>query len=425
MTVMEHSTRHADNDPRSNYHSESWKALHQVPVIDFLSHDKRPTFVFDLQEDSTSRDLPIYINPALCKSDALFNVVGQRSPHQFAHCPGHESFLEWAAGSNAELSSSEFQFGGFNWGSTTLNDRWRVVVAASTLSGQHHSDGRKSLLSDSEPESGCRVATETSKVSLQSNGTPKSHVQARDFFLDDSPKHGVHPTTSDANQLSTSGAPSAEPSKVFTDTRNTVQHRHTPSSSARRNAEMLTKIAGFEAFGIYFTDVKGEIIFCSDTWYEITRLPRDQTNAMAWTMVVADDELPRIMELWSRLVVHKESIHYEARLKRPWKPPAGLVDVPEDFPTWVSGWTYPDISASGDLIGVYGALSDISKQKWTEHLIGQKLAHAIERASLVEQLSLRAKQVADSEERFRRLSDMSESFKKAYNVPPKDSLPRT
>lgn len=386
----------ADDPARLAYRSNAWELVNQVSLVKFLNHDARPAFILDLH-DSDYRHLngtpsrPIFINQALCKSNALFAVIGRTAPYE----PGSpdfralEDFLSWAWTSDDKLSASHLDFAAFSWSSVTLDDRWRVVVAAAPAAAP-----LQTTLSSSggfDFDTNVRVYP-THEGPSATDESRRPHLIARDFFLEPLPEHSVDLAD---NQNATRRHPAFSTSYARLNARN-----------VKRNDDLLAKIASFDALAIFFADVKGQIVFCNDAFYEMNQHSRDQLDAMEWVNIIEDEEVPRIMELWTRIITRQESIRYEVRIKRRWTPPAAFPDAPSDFPTWISGWAYPDVSPDGETIGVCGVMTDISEQKWTEHRTREALSHAEERARLMEQLSLTTKQVIDTENRFRRLSDM-------------------
>lgn len=390
-----------DNPARLSNPTEAWELLQQVSLVKFLNHDTRPAFILDLHEYEHEHDhhhldnnlsRPVFINQALCQSPALFHVIGRAASHQPESAGFHalQDFLAWAWTPADKLPASHLDFAAFSWNSMTLDDRWRVVVAVAAAPFSTISPAPGEV--DRNPHSSAATSVPSLGEEASIDVSQPLRPQARDFFLDSF----VKKDTGLADKNNATRRPSAS---ISPDAR-------LDARAAKRNAELLAKIAAFDNVAIFFGDVKGQIIFCNDAWYEMCEHPRDQINAMGWTQCIDDDELPKIMEVWTRILVHQESVQYQARLKRRWVPSAAFPDAPSDFPTWISGSAYPDVSIDGKVVGVCGVMTDITEQKWTEHRMREALSHAEERARLVEQLSLSTKQVINTENRFRRLSDM-------------------
>jgi PAS domain-containing protein len=374
----------AKNQIRSN-----WAEFSQLSALDLLRKDRRPTFVLDLTNESRSvePDLqPIFVNPSLFTTSQLLKFIrGDRVVGRDDHKAIYGDFVHWAR--EAEPLDNEhhrdFAYGRTNWTSLTLENRWRIISTDQQISfpgGIHeHSTSNSSSLFELPLHT--RNGS-TDNISINSN-----NITGKSFF--------VSPTQEKTLEEAMFSSPSGSSESLATQKR-----------LAKSNADLLAKIAAFDTVGIYVTDIEGNIQFCNNCWYEITQHPRHLTNAMGWMDCFEDDEIPKVLEIWKDIVVNQKACKFEARMKRRWIPPAEHGSAPVNFPTWISAYSYPDVSQEGKTIGCSGVLTDISERKWIETLKEQQLVDAVERAKLQEQLAARALEVKISEMRFRRLAEM-------------------
>jgi PAS domain-containing protein len=372
-----------------NQIQRNWAEFSQLSALDLLRRDRRPTFVVDLKTESQSGEpdlQPTFVNPSLFTTPQLLKFIrGDRVVGHDDHESIYDQFVCWAR--EAEPLDHEvhrdFAHGHTNWTSLTLEHRWRVISTDPPVS---FSD-RVNKQSSSNSSNLVQLPQHSRKGSSDNISVNSATITGKSFF--------VSPTQEKTLEESMLASPSGSSESLATQKR-----------LAKSNADLLAKIAAFDTVGIYVTDIEGNIQFCNNCWYEITQHPRHLTNAMGWMDCFEDDEIGRVLEIWKDIVVNQKACKFEARMKRRWIPPAEHVSAPVNFPTWISAYSYPDVSQEGKTIGCSGVLTDISEQKWIETLKEQQLADAVERAKLQDQLAARALEVKSSEMRFRRLADM-------------------
>ncbi|KAK5131794.1 hypothetical protein LTR08_000549 [Meristemomyces frigidus] len=140
----------------------------------------------------------------------------------------------------------------------------------------------------------------------------------------------------------------------------------------------FTRMAEFAPVGMFIADGSGKITFANDTWYEISRVPRELTLALTakdqqWMRAVlpADHEL--VERLWTDLVVGRKPVSSEFRFKAQWEDRKG-----KRGDTWVLFSAYPETYEDGRLKGVFGSITNISQQKNVEDAQTRKTAEALE-----------------------------------------------
>lgn len=142
----------------------------------------------------------------------------------------------------------------------------------------------------------------------------------------------------------------------------------------------FTRMAEFAPVGMFIADSSGKITFANDTWYNISRVPRDHsTRAVgdngeaAWMEEVSPADRELVKRLWSDLVVAAEPVSSEFRFKAPWEDRNG-----NRSETWVLFSAYPEKYEDGRLKSVFGVMTNISQQKWAEGIQRSKMEEAVE-----------------------------------------------
>ena len=153
---------------------------------------------------------------------------------------------------------------------------------------------------------------------------------------------------------------------------------------AQRTAEAIesetrfTRMAEFAPVGMFIAGSDGRITFANDTWYEISRVPRDMESdsrheADSWMDAIHPQDRTLVDQIWEEVVVRKKPMSSEFRFKAQWEDRKG-----NRGDTWVLLAAYPEKYADGRLKGVFGSLTNISPQKWAEGLQTRKMEEAVE-----------------------------------------------
>lgn len=375
----------------------STTSFSQVSLTIFLDAIEDPVFVLDLTLEGQlvlEPDClqPTYTNVALTQTGFLANLDKGKFPsvqHHYRSEGSYQDFMKWARQPEASSPSSTahhvrcFSFGDAVWDiSATLSSRWRIITADIKHEITHSKPNKSSSITEEPPETTPVAISNHQNIALELDNQPR-------------PTNSPAPSTIETNTNTSSRSDSSSPQSSIKSNSSIAKIK---ARDAKQNADLLSRISAFPAVGIYITDGEGEILFCSDAWYEITQYPRHRTNAMEWVKVFDEDEMSRVLDIWKRVIMDQEAVYFEAKLKRHWKPPPGDVRASEVFPVWISAYTCPEVSEEGEIIGASGVLTDITEKKWIAHIEEQKLMDAIERASLLEQL-------ATQEQRFRNLAE--------------------
>ncbi|CAI6339440.1 unnamed protein product [Periconia digitata] len=154
---------------------------------------------------------------------------------------------------------------------------------------------------------------------------------------------------------------------------------HLSEQLAARTQEALdsetrfTRMAEYSPAGLFIADHAGRITYCNDTWYEISRVPKDPQKTDRWMDYVNEEDQSLIEDHWKQLVENADAINIEFRFKTPWSDRNG-----NKGDTWVLFCAFPEKYEDGMLKSVFGSITNISSQKWAEGFQKRKMEEAVE-----------------------------------------------
>ncbi|KAE9982027.1 hypothetical protein EG328_011269 [Venturia inaequalis] len=154
------------------------------------------------------------------------------------------------------------------------------------------------------------------------------------------------------------------------------------TQEARESEIKFSRMAEFSPAALFIANSQGQITYCNETWYELTRVPKDSKSTDRWIEAVSDDDQPHVRKRWSELVEEcKPVTAFEFRFKAKWRDRHG-----NSSDTWALFSAYPETyteespgAAPGSLKSVFGSLTNISQQKWAEDFQKRKMEEAMER----------------------------------------------
>ncbi|KAI8933809.1 hypothetical protein NX059_009512 [Plenodomus lindquistii] len=145
------------------------------------------------------------------------------------------------------------------------------------------------------------------------------------------------------------------------------------TQEARESETRFTRMAEYSPAGLFIADHLGKITYCNDTWYEISRVPRERNRTDRWMDFVKEEDQDLIMRHWKRLVDDAVAINIEFRFKAPWEDRNRNTSD-----TWVLFSAFPEKDEHGMLKSVFGSVTNISPQKWAEGFQKRKMEEAVE-----------------------------------------------
>lgn len=145
------------------------------------------------------------------------------------------------------------------------------------------------------------------------------------------------------------------------------------TQEARESETRFTRMAEYSPAGLFIADHVGRITYCNDTWFEITRVPKERSKTDRWIDYVKDEDQSLIQKHWKRLVDDATAINVEFRFKASWEDRNR-----NKGDTWVLFSAFPETDESGQLKSVFGSITNISPQKWAEGFQKRKMEEAVE-----------------------------------------------
>lgn len=142
---------------------------------------------------------------------------------------------------------------------------------------------------------------------------------------------------------------------------------------AMESETKFTRMAEFAPVGMFIADSDGKITFANDTWYDISRVPKNSNMADTWMDAVKPEDLQTVKDLWTELVANVKPVSREFRFKAQWRNRNG-----NSGDTWVLFSGFPEQYTDGKLKSIFGSITDISQQKWAEGLQTRKMEEAVE-----------------------------------------------
>jgi PAS domain S-box-containing protein len=135
----------------------------------------------------------------------------------------------------------------------------------------------------------------------------------------------------------------------------------------------FTRMAEFAPVGMFIANSYGQITYCNDTWWQITRHVREESGVDSWMDSIRDEDRDTIQSIWKKLVIDRIPVTHEFRVKAPFEDRNG-----NKGDSWVLMSAYPEKNPQGDLKSIFGSLTDISQQKWAEDYQIRRLSEAVE-----------------------------------------------
>ena len=145
------------------------------------------------------------------------------------------------------------------------------------------------------------------------------------------------------------------------------------TQEAIESEKRFTRMAEFAPVGMFIADSEGKINFANDTWYDISRVPRNGAMADKWMESIKPDDRSLVQQLWRDLVIGTKPVSSEFRFSAQWEDRNG-----NRGDTWALFSAYPEKHNDGRLKSIFGSITNISSQKWAEGIQTRKMEEAVE-----------------------------------------------
>ena len=147
--------------------------------------------------------------------------------------------------------------------------------------------------------------------------------------------------------------------------------------AAKDSETRFRTMADLAPVAMFHFDEMGNILYANKNWFDLTQHPRDSFYPLSWYSVIHEDDKDVMDEEWAKLG-RGEPVHFELRLKRPFRTPESVNGEPVMGQTWIIASAYADKRDDGSVKGILGCLTDISRQKWSEGLQAKRTEEAME-----------------------------------------------
>ncbi|SPO02214.1 related to sensory transduction histidine kinase, partial [Cephalotrichum gorgonifer] len=138
----------------------------------------------------------------------------------------------------------------------------------------------------------------------------------------------------------------------------------------------FARMAEFAPVGMFIAEPSGNINYCNDMWWEISRYPRAADSGVdTWMDSVLEDDIAEVRRAWAELTEKKIAVTHEFRFNYRRRQNAAGGQMMD---TWVLMSAYPEKDAAGNVKSIFGCLTDISSQKWAEYSQKQRREEAVE-----------------------------------------------
>jgi len=137
------------------------------------------------------------------------------------------------------------------------------------------------------------------------------------------------------------------------------------------------RMADLAPVGMFHIDPEGKLIYANNDYYTLTEHPRNVSYPMSWYNVIAEVDHPTMDIFWDKLL-EGENVSFELRLKRPFFASEIVGGERVEGYTWIIAAAYAEKDADGNVVGILGCITDISRQKWAEDFQNRRRLEAIE-----------------------------------------------
>lgn len=137
------------------------------------------------------------------------------------------------------------------------------------------------------------------------------------------------------------------------------------------------RMADLAPVGMFHIDVNGVLVYANNDYYKLTEHPRDVSSPMSWYKVLHPEDHIIMDEYWARLLKGEEA-SFELRLKRPFFASEIVGGEKVSGFTWIIAAAYAEKDSDGNVVGILGCITDISRQKWAEDFQNRRRLEAIE-----------------------------------------------
>lgn len=149
------------------------------------------------------------------------------------------------------------------------------------------------------------------------------------------------------------------------------------TQAASQTENRFRNMADLSPAGQFHISPSGVLVYANNEYYRLTGHPRDVSHPMSWyDVLLADDH--ELMDIhWGKLLAGKAT-SFEIRLKHRFEVEEVVGGEKVQGYTWIIAAAYAEKNTRGDVVGILGCLTDISRQKWAEGFQNRRMLEAVE-----------------------------------------------
>jgi PAS domain S-box-containing protein len=346
-------------------------------LIDLLDHDDRPSFILEYcreGSDLESEHTVTYRNLALSnlindrynktQDEVLRQWIGHYEQHD---TPGIEPSIDW-------------DLDGLAWRTTRIEQRWKVTYLRhllAVLAPEHPPTKRPNhSTSDLSPQTLQSVsdtklaAGPSSPLFIQKSDKKEPTVLTLQTERTRGRKRKRYQPSLSIDPSRDCSSPSS-PSRIS-------KHSPGPAEEAERTRNMFKELAEYATVGCAIYHPDGRLVFVNDAYLKLTGISRDMFRHGSWQKVVVPEDLAIVEEQWRQLAAGKTIEPFAFRVKKPFNTDPQKDGSEAMKYRWLLSNARPKLNPDGSCRSVMGWLTDISHQKWSEHLQAKRLEDALE-----------------------------------------------
>ncbi|KAH8674347.1 hypothetical protein BX600DRAFT_377881 [Xylariales sp. PMI_506] len=137
--------------------------------------------------------------------------------------------------------------------------------------------------------------------------------------------------------------------------------------------QKFARFAELAPVAIYIFDPQKGMQYCNHQFFALTGHPDVDPIDVEWTRVILLDDMWIVEDGWKVLLQDKKPAQTQFRLKKTWDSGDGILRQ-----AWVQGQSYPECDADGNVVSVFGTLTDITRFKWAEDIQRTRVEEALE-----------------------------------------------
>ena len=151
------------------------------------------------------------------------------------------------------------------------------------------------------------------------------------------------------------------------------------TQAAESTEHMFRRLSEAASVGCAMFRADATVIWMNRAYCQLTGRPQEDFSPETWPDVIIPEDRPFVEQQWKRLASGEAIQPFEFRVSRHKTSSTGKADSEDTTGhRWLLSNAIPELNEDGSCRVVMGWLTDISHQKWSEHLQSKRLEDALE-----------------------------------------------